>query len=97
MAPIFPHFLPQIIGVVGMRRLSERMNIARSILRELGQQPLTHSELEMRTIHRAYFHFQFESILKYLAQSGFIKKEKTKLCSNYAITDKGSKLLEAIA
>ncbi len=80
-----------------MRRLSEKSNVAKTVLKKLSKQPLSHSEIEKLTFRRTLTHAQFEGILKYLAQSGFIQKQEPKRRSHYKITDKGRGLLEATA
>ena len=80
-----------------MRRLTERMNLAKTVLHELSRQPLCRTELEMCTVKKAGTHATFEGILRYLVQGGFVQKSEMKHRANYILTDKGSKLLEAIA
>jgi DNA-binding PadR family transcriptional regulator len=79
-----------------MKRLVERMNLAKTVLKELSVQPLCHTQLEQQTIRKAGTHSTFEGIFRYLVQSGYIAKSEQKHRADYKITDKGSKLLEAI-
>jgi predicted transcriptional regulator len=79
-----------------MRRLSERMNLAKIVLKELSRQPLCRTELEQRTVKRAGTHATFEGILRYLIQGGYVQKAEPKHRANYMVTEKGAKLLEAI-
>lgn len=79
-----------------MRRLTERMNLAKTVLKELSHQPLCRTELEQHTIRRAGTHATFEGIFRYLIQSGYVQKSEQKHRANYVITEKGAKLLEAI-
>lgn len=79
-----------------MRCLTERMNLAKTVLRELSRQPLCRTELEQRTVKKAGTHATFEGIFRYLTQGGFVVKSEAKHRANYVITEKGGKLLEAI-
>ena len=79
-----------------MSRLSERMNLARTVLKELSRQPLSRTELEQRTIRKAGTHASFEGIFRYLIVHGYAEKSEPIHRASYRITDKGVKLLEAI-
>ena len=79
-----------------MRCLTERMNLAKTVLHELSRQPLCRTELEMRTVRKTGTHATFEGIFRYLIKGGFVQKTEQKHRSNYILTDKGAKLLEAI-
>ncbi|MCW3994586.1 MAG: hypothetical protein NWE98_00345 [Candidatus Bathyarchaeota archaeon] len=79
-----------------MRRLTERMNLAQTVLKELRQQPLSRTELEQRTIRKRGTHGTFEGIFRYLVQGGFVQKSQQKHRAAYIITEKGVKLLEAV-
>jgi predicted transcriptional regulator len=79
-----------------MRRLTERMNLAKTVLRELSRQPLCRTEIEQRTVRKAGTHATFEGIFRYLVQDGYVRKIEQKHRANYEITEKGAKLLEAI-
>jgi predicted transcriptional regulator len=79
-----------------MRRLSERMNLAKTVLKELSRQPLCRTELEQRTVRRTGTHATFDGILRYLIQGGYVQKTEPKHRANYMVTEKGAKLLEAI-
>jgi predicted transcriptional regulator len=79
-----------------MRRLSDRMNLAKTVLKELSRQPLCRTELEMRTVRRVGTHATFDGILRYLIQGGYVQKTEPKHRANYMVTEKGAKLLEAI-
>ncbi len=79
-----------------MRRLTERMNLAKTVLKELSRQPLCRTELEQRTVRKAGTHATFEGIFRYLTQGGYVQKSEPKHRANYIITEKGTKLLEAI-
>jgi predicted transcriptional regulator len=79
-----------------MRRLSERMDLAKTVLRELSRQPLCRTRLEQHTVRRAGTHATFEGIFRYLVQSGYIKKSDQKHRADYVLTEKGVKLLEAL-
>jgi predicted transcriptional regulator len=79
-----------------MRRLTERMNLAKTVLRELSRQPLCRTEIEQRTVRKAGTHATFEGIFRYLVQDGYVQKSEQKHRAAYMITEKGTKLLEAI-
>ncbi len=79
-----------------MRRLTERMNLAKTVLKELSREPMRRTDLEQRTVRRMGTHATFEGILHYLIQNGYIKKSEQRQRANYVITEKGTKLLEAI-
>jgi predicted transcriptional regulator len=79
-----------------MRRLAERMNLAKTVLKELSHQPLCRTELEQRTVRKAGTHATFEGIFRYLTEGGYVQKSGQKHRANYIITEKGTKLLEAI-
>jgi predicted transcriptional regulator len=79
-----------------MRRLTERMNLAKTVLKELSREPLCRTDLEQRTVRRSGTHATFEGIFHYLVQSGYIQKSEQRHRANYIITAKGTKLLEAI-
>ena len=79
-----------------MRRLTDRMNLAKTVLKELSRQPLCRTELEQRTVRRMGTHATFDGILRYLIQGGYVQKTEPKHRANYMVTEKGAKLLEAI-
>ncbi len=79
-----------------MKRLTERMHLAKTVLHELSRQPLCRTELEQRTVRKTGTHATFESIFRYLTQGGYVQKSAQKHRANYQITEKGVKLLEAI-
>ncbi len=79
-----------------MRRLAERMQLAKTVLRELSRQPLCRTELEKRTVRRFGTHATFEGIFRYLVQGGYVEKSDQKHRAAYVITEKGTKLLEVI-
>ena len=79
-----------------MRRLTERMNLAKTVLKELNKQPLCRTELEKRTVRKSGTHATFEGIFRYLIQSGYIVKSDQKHRAPYAITEKGAKFLEVL-
>jgi predicted transcriptional regulator len=79
-----------------MRRLTERMNLAKTVLHELKKQPLCHTELEMRTVKKAGTHATFVGIFRYLIQGGFVQKTEQKHLAKYVLTEKGTQLLEAL-
>ncbi len=79
-----------------MRRLSERLNLAKTVLKELSRQPLCRTELEKRTVRKHGTHATFEGIFHYLVQSGYIVKSEQKHRAAYTITERGTKFLEAL-
>ncbi len=79
-----------------MRRLSERLNLAKTVLKELSRQPLCRTELEKRTVRKFGTHATFEGIFRYLVQSGYIVKSEQKHRAAYVITERGTKFLEAL-
>jgi len=79
-----------------MRRLTERMHLAKIVLKELDRQPLCRTELEKRTVKKSGTHATFEGIFRYLIQSGYVRKSEQKHRAAYVITEKGAKFLEAL-
>ncbi len=79
-----------------MRRLAERMQLAKTVLRELNRQPLCRTELEKRTVRRFGTHATFEGIFRYLIQGGYVEKSGKEHRAAYIITAKGTKFLEVI-
>jgi hypothetical protein len=79
-----------------MRRLTERMNLAKTVLRELSRQPLCRTELEKRTVRKSGTHATFEGIFLYFIQGGYIMKSEKKHRAPYILTDKGAKFLEVL-
>lgn len=72
------------------------MDLAKIVLHELKRQPLHRTELEKRTIARAGTPASFDNIFGYLVKNGYVQKSAPKHRAPYVITEKGSKLLEAI-
>ena len=79
-----------------MRRLTERMNLAKTVLKELDRQPLCRTELEKRTVRKQGTHATFEGIFRYLIQAGYVVKSDQKHRAPYTLTEKGTKLLEVL-
>jgi DNA-binding PadR family transcriptional regulator len=79
-----------------MRRLNDRMELAKTVLKELSKEHLCRTELENRTVRKRGTHATFEGIFRYLIQGGYIQKSEQKHRSSYVLTEKGAKLLEAI-
>jgi DNA-binding PadR family transcriptional regulator len=79
-----------------MKNLTERMDLAKIVLHELSRQPLHRTELEQRTTRKIGTHATFEGIFHYLVKGGYIQKSEQKHRAKYVITEKGTKLLEAI-
>jgi len=79
-----------------MSHLTNRMALAKIVLHELKRQPLSRTNLEKRTITKNGTTATFENIFQYLTQNGYIQKSSTEHRAKYTITDKGTKLLEAL-
>jgi predicted transcriptional regulator len=79
-----------------MRRLTDRIHLAKTVLKELNRQPLCRTELEKRTVKKAGTHATFEGIFRYLIQSGYVQKSEQKHRAAYMITERGTKFLEAL-
>jgi DNA-binding PadR family transcriptional regulator len=79
-----------------MRRLHERLHLAKTVLHELNRQSLCRTELEKRTVKKIGTHATFEGIFHYLVQNGYVRKNEQKHRAPYVITDKGIKLLEGL-
>ena len=79
-----------------MKGLTERLNLAKVILSELKKEPLSRTEIEIRTVRKYGTHATFEGIFRYLIRDGYLKKSAQKHRASYIITEKGAKLLEAI-
>ncbi len=79
-----------------MRRLSERMQLAKTMLHELSREPLCRTELEKRTVRKQGTHASFEGMFRFLVQGGYIRKSEQKHRAAYVLTDRGVKFLEVI-
>jgi DNA-binding PadR family transcriptional regulator len=79
-----------------MKSLTERLHLAKIVLKELDRQPLCRTELEKRTVRKSGTHATFEGIFRYLVQSGYVQKSEQKHRAAYVITEKGAKFLEAL-
>ncbi|MCW4046045.1 MAG: hypothetical protein NWE99_00570 [Candidatus Bathyarchaeota archaeon] len=79
-----------------MRRLNDRMNLAKTVLKELSREPLCRTELEKRTVRKNGTHATFEGIFRFLVQSGYVQKSEQKHRADYVLTEKGAKFLEAL-
>ena len=79
-----------------MRRLSERLRLAKTVLNELSRQPLSRTELEKRTVKKLGTHATFEGIFRYLVQNGYAQKSEQRHRAPYVLTEKGLKLLEGL-
>jgi predicted transcriptional regulator len=79
-----------------MRSLTERLQLAKIVLKELDRQPLCRTEIEKRTVRKLGTHATFEGIFRYLTQSGYVQKSEQKHRAAYVITEKGAKFLEAL-
>jgi predicted transcriptional regulator len=72
------------------------MNLATIILKELSRCPLRRTDLEQCSLQCGGTHATFEGIFYYLIQGGFIQKSSKQHLAKYAITERGTKLLEAL-
>jgi predicted transcriptional regulator len=79
-----------------MKRLSDRMDLAKAVLKELNRQQLSRTDLERLIVRKTGTHATFDGIIRYLFNDGFVQKTEQKLRANYVITEKGRKLLEAL-
>ncbi|MEM2281898.1 MAG: hypothetical protein QXZ68_07975 [Candidatus Bathyarchaeia archaeon] len=79
-----------------MRRLQERLRLAKIVLAELKKRPLGRTELEKRTIRQFGTHSAFEGIFRWLVQGGYVAKSEQRHRAPYVITEKGLKLLEGL-
>ncbi len=79
-----------------MRRLTDRMQLAKTVLRELSKQPLCRTELEKQTVRRFGTHAMFEGMLHFLVEGGYVQKSTQKHRAAYILTEKGAKFLEVI-
>jgi len=79
-----------------MRRLIDRMGLARIMLKEVERQSLSRTELEKRTVRKSGTHATFEGMFRFLVQSGYVQKSGQKHRDPYVITEKGAKFLEAL-
>jgi len=79
-----------------MRRLDERLRLAKTVLHELSRQKLCRTELEKRTVRKIGTHATFEGIFRYLVLNGYVQKGEQKHRAPYVITEKGFKLLEGL-
>lgn len=79
-----------------MRRLPDRLHLAKIVLTELKKRPLGRTELEKRTIRQCGTHSAFEGIFRYLVQGGYVEKSEKRHRAPYVITEKGLKLLEGL-
>ncbi len=79
-----------------MRKLNERLHMAKIVLSELRRQPLCRTELEKRTVKKFGTHATFEGIFRHLVHGGYVQKSEQKHRAPYVITEKGLKLLEGL-
>lgn len=79
-----------------MRKLHDRLHLAKIMLKELKKRPLCRTELEKRAIKQCGTHSAFEGIFRYLVQNGYIVKSEQRHRAPYVITEKGQKLLEGL-
>jgi hypothetical protein len=81
--------------MVGMQeRYLERIRL---VLRELSRRPLSRVELETRFLQKFYSPSAFEGTFMFLIRNGRIQKSGPEYRSPYIITERGTKLLEALS
>ena len=79
-----------------MRKLHERLHLAKIVLTELRKASLGRTELEKRTVKKFGTHATFENIFRFLIQNGYVQKNEQKHRAPYVVTEKGRKLLEGL-
>ncbi|MCS7124768.1 MAG: hypothetical protein NZ932_05085 [Candidatus Bathyarchaeota archaeon] len=79
-----------------MRKLHERLRLAKIVLAELKKRPLGRTELEKRAVRQCGTHSAFEGIFRWLVQGGYVAKSEKRHRAPYVITEKGLKLLEGL-
>jgi predicted transcriptional regulator len=79
-----------------MRSLTDRMHLAKTVLKALERQQLSRTDIENRTVRKVGTHATFEGIFRFLVQNGYVQKSEQKHRAPYAITEKGAKFLEAL-
>ncbi|MGQ9539326.1 MAG: hypothetical protein ACUVTE_07120 [Candidatus Bathycorpusculaceae bacterium] len=79
-----------------MRKLHDRLRLAKIMLTELKKKPLGRTELEKRTVKQFGTHSAFENMFCYLVQGGYMEKSERQHRAPYVITEKGLKLLEGL-
>jgi hypothetical protein len=80
---------------VGMQeRYLERIRL---VLRELSRRALSRVELETRFLQKFGSPSAFESTFSFLVRDGRIRKGESEYRSPYIITERGTKLLEALS
>jgi len=94
-SPIFQHTKTGG-SCLQMRNLHSRLNLARTVLKELSRQSLGRTQLEKRTVRKLGTHATFEGIFRFLVQTGYVQKSEQRHRAPYVITEKGLKLLEGL-
>ena len=79
-----------------MRRLRDRLSLAKIVLNELRKSPFGRTELEKRTVRKSGTHSTFEGIFRFLVVNGYVRKSGEEHRAPYVITEKGLKLLEGL-
>ena len=79
-----------------MKSLTDRMRLAKTVLKELERKPLSRTNIERRTVRKVGTHATFEGIFRFLVQNGYVQKSEQKHRAPYVITEKGAKFLEAL-
>jgi DNA-binding PadR family transcriptional regulator len=78
------------------RTLTLRLAEARVILHVLSKQPLRRTELERLTARKIRTHGTFVGVFYFLVDEGYVQKQGEWHCAAFAVTERGTKLLEAL-
>ena len=79
-----------------MKKLQERLELAKVVLREVSRDSCSMSVLETRVLVKAGSHSTFTSLFYFLRDSGFIVKSGSDHRAVNCISAKGRLLLEAL-
>ena len=79
-----------------MRRLRDRLHLAKIVLGELRKSPFGRTELEKRTVRKSGTHSTFEGIFRFLVENSYVRKSGQEHRAPYVITERGLKLLEGL-
>jgi predicted transcriptional regulator len=78
-----------------MADFKERLRFAQIILRKLNRMPTSRSNLERATYPSS--RARFDNMFEFLSKEGYITKTGDEHRAPYSITEKGKKMLEALA
>jgi predicted transcriptional regulator len=79
-----------------MKKLKERLALAKIILYQLSRSDVSRSQLEKKAIIECGTHSTFEAIFQYLIENGYVEKTGREHRALYRITDKGKRFFEGI-